>query len=60
MKRTDRPAQQLPRPREITLPPKDYQPSKAELEQEFDMPGMSEKRLRETFLRPFRIVRESK
>ena len=36
------------------MPPKGYQPSKAELEEEIDMPGMSDKQLRDTFFRPFR------
>ena len=42
------------------MPPKDYQPSKADLEEEFDMPGMSDKQLHDTFFRPFRFVREVK
>ena len=60
MKRTDRPAQQIPRPRQITLPPKDYQPSKANMEEEIDMPGLSDKQVRKTFCRPFNVIRESK
>ena len=28
-------------PQTLPLPPKDYQPRKAELEEEFDMPGLS-------------------
>lgn len=34
MKRTARPPQPIPKPRTIAAPPKDYQPSKAELEEE--------------------------
>ena len=60
MKRTDRPPTHIPEPRTVTLPPKGYQPSKADLEEEFDMPGMSDQQLRETFFRPFNFVREDK
>ena len=35
---------------EITLLPKGYQPSKAEKEEEFDMPGADMKTLRQAFL----------
>ena len=59
MKRTNRPGAHIPEPVTVTLPPKDYQPSKAELEEEFDMPGMSEQEIRETFFRPLRIVRQA-
>ena len=59
MKRTARPPAYIPEPRTVTLPPKDYQPSKAELEEEIDMPGMSDEEIRRTFFRPFKIVRES-
>ena len=59
MKReTDRPRQRIPEPQTVTMPPTDYQPSKAELEEEFDMPGMSFKELREAFFWPFRFKRD--
>ena len=35
----------IPEPRVIDLPRRDYQPSKAELEQEFDMPRASLKKV---------------
>ena len=60
MKRTDRLAERIPAARDISLPPKDYQPSKADMEEEIDMPGMSDKHVRETFFRPFRFVRRTK
>ena len=41
MKRTNRAPARIPEPVTMTLPPTDYQPSKAELEEEFDMPGMT-------------------
>ena len=45
-------------PLRLPLPPLGYQPSKAELEQEFDMSGLTDQEVRERFFRPFRIVRE--
>lgn len=45
-------------PRTLPLPPPGYQPSKAELEEEIDMPGLSDEEVRETFFRPFRFERE--
>ena len=44
--------QKLPDPVEIDMKPPTYQPSKAEMEEEFDMPGMSEKQARSAFMRP--------
>lgn len=50
----DQPANvELPDPVEITLKPASYQPSKADMEEEFDMPGMSLDEIRSTFFRPF-------
>ena len=60
MKRANRPPTYIPMPRTVRLPPKDYQPSKAELEEESDMPGMSDDELRRTFFRPFDFVRDDK
>ena len=48
----------LPEPRTITLPDKDYQPRKAEMEQEYDMPGASLGTIRSAFFRPFNIRRQ--
>ncbi len=46
-------------PREIAIPPSDYNPTKAELEEEFDPPGGSmEENLRRLF-RPVKVVRRS-
>lgn len=44
-------------PREITLPPRGYQPSRAELREEFDMPGASLETVRKAFFKPV-VVRE--
>ena len=60
MKRSRRLAASMPEPRELRMPPKGYQPSKADQEEEIDMPRMSEKQLRETFFRPFRFVKQPK
>ena len=46
-----------PEPTPLPLPPPGYQPSKAELEEEFDMPGLSDEEVRERFFRPFRFER---
>ena len=50
----------IPEPRDLPMPPDGYQPSKEEQEEEIDMPGMSEQQLRDTFFRPFRVVRPPK
>ena len=60
MKRATRPPTYIPEPRTVALPPNDYQPSKAELEEEIDMPGMSDEELRRSFFRPVKFVRETK
>lgn len=38
--------------RTITLPSRDYQPTKAELEEEFDMPGADDETIRKAFFQP--------
>lgn len=40
--------------REVAAKPSDYQPSKAELEEEFDMPGADMETLREAFFKPLK------
>ena len=47
-----------PPPRVLPEPPPDYQPSTVELEEEFDIPGLTIDQLRERLLRPFRFVRK--
>ncbi len=42
----------------ITLPPKDYQPTKAEMLEEYDMPGASLGKLRRAFFRPVKVLRK--
>ena len=43
--------------RTIELAPSDYQPSKAELEEEIPLPGASVEEVRRAFFRPFKIRR---
>ena len=44
-------------PREIEIPPSGYQPTNAELEEEFDMSGADMETVRRAFFRPTKIVR---
>ena len=57
MKSTRKP-KQIPKPRAIRVPRSDYQPSRAELREEIDMPKLSLKRARQAFFRPFRFESE--
>jgi len=50
--------QPLPEPGTLTLPAKDFQPSKADMEAEYDMPGASVETIRSRVFRPFNIKRE--
>ena len=43
----------LPVPAKVDMKPSSYQPSRAELEEEIDMPGWSLGQVREVFMRPF-------
>ncbi len=54
-KRTSRKPKKLPEPRQIDLPPRDYQPSKAELAEEHDMPKAKMSTLRRAFFRPVKV-----
>ena len=45
---------ELPAAQEIGVPLRDYQPTKAETEREYDMPGASLATVRRAFFRPFR------
>ena len=45
----------IPEEREITLPPRDYQPTKAETEQECDMPGANIVTVRKAFFRRVKV-----
>lgn len=45
------------KPKEITLPSrKDYQPSRKELREEFDMPEADIKTVRKAFFQPIKVV----
>lgn len=45
----------IPEARTMRVPPSSYQPSRAELREEIDMPKLSLKRVRQAFFRPFRF-----
>ena len=45
----------IPEEREITLPPRDHQPTKAEVEQEIDMPGADIVTVRKAFFRRIKV-----
>lgn len=49
-----------PDPVTITLPPRDYQPSKAEYEEEVEMPNANLKEVKEAFFRPVKVVKKAK
>ena len=48
----------LQKPRTITLPGKDFQPNKADMAQEYDMPEVSLRKIRNAFFRPLNIRRD--
>lgn len=56
-KRTAKSKTTKPRPTPITIimPPRDYQPSKAEHEEELVLPKASLKTVREAFFRPVKV-----
>ena len=49
---------EIPEEREITLPPRDYQPTKAETEREIDMPGADIVTVRNAFFRRVKVRKE--
>lgn len=51
-----KPKRKIQKPKTLILKPRSHQPSKREQEEATDMPGMTEDQLRNTFMRPFRIV----
>ena len=50
--------QPIPEPVDLVIKSSSYQPSKSEMEEEFDMPGLSLDEIRAAFFRPFAIRRE--
>ena len=44
---------ELPEPVAVRMKPSSYQPTKAEMEEEFDTPAWTEDQLRRVFMRPF-------
>ena len=55
----DRKPEQTSEPAVVEIKPHDYQPSKAELEEEINMPGMSLDEVRKAFLGSVKIVKTS-
>lgn len=53
----EKPKQRPPveQPTEVEMKPSTYQPSKAEQEEEQDMPGWSLEKVKATFFKPFRV-----
>ena len=45
-------------PREVRVAPSTYQPSRAELREEFDMPGWSLDQMRKNLLGPVKLVQD--
>ena len=43
-----------PAPRTLDLPARDYQPTRSELREEMDMPGLSIKQVRKAVFRPLK------
>ena len=50
----------IPEEREIALPPRDYQSTKAELEEENDMPAAEIRTMRSAFFRRVRVKEEKR
>ena len=53
---TKKPKAKIPLARNIEVKPPTYQPSAKELNEKHDMPGMTDKQIRETFFRPFHVT----
>lgn len=53
----NRKRKKIPAPVDMEIPDRQYQPSRAELRKEIDMPGLSLKLARAIFMRPFRFVK---
>ena len=58
MKKPTRKKKRIDKARVMSVPRSDYQPSRAELREEMDMPGMSLNKARKAFFRPFRFIQD--
>lgn len=47
-----------PKRREIAMPPRSYQPSRAELREEYDMPGVDLETVRDAFFTPVTVTEQ--
>ena len=59
LKPAPRAPKDIPEEREITLPSRDYQPTKAEKEREIDMPGADIVTVRSAFFRRIKVRKET-
>lgn len=50
------PPHPLPEPRDMIVQDGKYQPSRNELREDMDMPGLTQEQVRRAFARPFRFV----
>lgn len=50
------PKRETSKPRNVAVKPANYQPSVEELNEEHDMPGMSDPQIRDAFFRPINFV----
>ncbi len=55
MKRKNSVAQ---KPKDLVIKPGDYQPTRKELDEKQDMPGMSDKQVRKSFFQLFNFVKK--
>lgn len=53
-KKKEKSNQPLPEPREVDMQPSDYQPNRAEIDEEIDMPEADLETVRSAFFRPIR------
>lgn len=58
MAKQKRKKQPIPEPKPLAVRRGTYQPSRAELREEIDMPKLSRKQAREAFMRPFEFEDE--
>ncbi len=47
-----------PKPKNLVIKSSDYQPTRKELDEKQDMPGMSDKQVRDSFFRPFNFIKK--
>ncbi len=53
---TNKQKKDIPEPRTLVVKTRNYEPTKAELEEKQDMPSMTKYQMRDAFFRPFTII----